>query len=92
MKAFKVAPYDQHLMFNGVPLLDGLATLGHLGIIPGSTLLLKVCIVTSLVDSRPPGHHPRLDPPAQGMYSDVTGRLSATWASSPALHSCSRYV
>ena len=46
MKAFKVAPYDQHLMFNGVPLLDGLATLGHLGIVPGSTLLLKVGPVT----------------------------------------------
>ncbi|XP_043234939.1 ubiquitin carboxyl-terminal hydrolase 48-like [Amphibalanus amphitrite] len=50
MKAFKVAPYDQHLMFNGVPLLDGLSTLGHLGIVPGSTLLLKVDEASESVD------------------------------------------
>ncbi|XP_035696880.1 ubiquitin carboxyl-terminal hydrolase 48-like [Branchiostoma floridae] len=42
MNAFSVAPFDQHLILNGRMLVDDVATLGSLDVIPGSVLLLKV--------------------------------------------------
>ncbi|XP_066296136.1 ubiquitin carboxyl-terminal hydrolase 48-like [Branchiostoma lanceolatum] len=42
MNAFSVAPFDQHLILNGHTLVDDVATLGSLGVQPGSVLLLKV--------------------------------------------------
>ena len=42
MKSFSVMPMDQHLSLNGLVLEDDKATLGSLGVHPGSLLLLKV--------------------------------------------------
>ena len=42
MKAFSVMPLDQHLSANGVTLENDNATVGSVGVRPGSILLLKV--------------------------------------------------
>uniref|UniRef100_A0A4W3GNQ9 Ubiquitin carboxyl-terminal hydrolase 48 n=1 Tax=Callorhinchus milii TaxID=7868 RepID=A0A4W3GNQ9_CALMI len=42
MHAFSVAPFDQNLSLEGRMLTDDTATLGNLGIIPESVILLKV--------------------------------------------------
>lgn len=42
MHAFSVAPFDQNLSINGKILSDDTATLGSLGVIPESVILLKV--------------------------------------------------
>lgn len=42
MHAFSVAPFDQNLLIDGKILSDDTATLGSLGIIPESVILLKV--------------------------------------------------
>ncbi|XP_055987291.1 ubiquitin carboxyl-terminal hydrolase 48-like isoform X1 [Sorex fumeus] len=41
MHAFSIAPFDQNLSYEGKPLSDDQATLGTLGIIPESIILLK---------------------------------------------------
>lgn len=42
MHAFSVAPFDQNLSIDGKILSDDCATLGTLGVIPESVILLKV--------------------------------------------------
>lgn len=42
MHAFSVAPFDQNLSIDGKVLTDDSATLGTLGVIPESVILLKV--------------------------------------------------
>lgn len=42
MHAFSVAPFDQNLSIDGKILNDDCATLGTLGVIPESVILLKV--------------------------------------------------
>lgn len=42
MHAFSVAPFDQNLSLEGKILSDDTATLGSLGVIPESVILLKV--------------------------------------------------
>lgn len=42
MHAFSVAPFDQNLSIDGKVLSDDTATLGSLGVIPESVILLKV--------------------------------------------------
>ncbi|XP_010225198.1 PREDICTED: ubiquitin carboxyl-terminal hydrolase 48-like, partial [Tinamus guttatus] len=42
MHAFSVAPFDQNLSIDGKILSDDTATLGSLGVIPESVILLKV--------------------------------------------------
>lgn len=42
MHAFSVAPFDQNLSIDGKILTDDCATLGTLGVIPESVILLKV--------------------------------------------------
>jgi len=42
MHAFSVAPFDQNLSIDGKVLSDDCATLGTLGVIPESVILLKV--------------------------------------------------
>lgn len=42
MHAFSVAPFDQNLSLDGKILSDDTATLGSLGVIPESVILLKV--------------------------------------------------
>lgn len=42
MHAFSVAPFDQNLSIDGKILTDDGATLGTLGVIPESVILLKV--------------------------------------------------
>lgn len=42
MHAFSVAPFDQNLSIDGKILNDDRATLGALGVIPESVILLKV--------------------------------------------------
>jgi len=42
MHAFSVAPFDQNLSIDGKMLSDDTATLGSLGVIPESVILLKV--------------------------------------------------
>lgn len=42
MHAFSVAPFDQNLSIDGKILSDDCATLGNLGVIPESVILLKV--------------------------------------------------
>lgn len=42
MHAFSVAPFDQNLSIDGKILNDDTATLGALGVIPESVILLKV--------------------------------------------------
>lgn len=49
MHAFSVAPFDQNLSIDGKILSDDRATLGALGVIPESVILLKVS------SSRPAG-------------------------------------
>lgn len=44
MHAFSVAPFDQNLSIDGKILNDDCATLGTLGVIPESVILLKVSI------------------------------------------------
>ncbi|KAL2296656.1 hypothetical protein Nmel_015991, partial [Mimus melanotis] len=41
MHAFSVAPFDQNLSLDGKILSDDMATLGSLGVIPESVILLK---------------------------------------------------
>ena len=41
MEAFKVAPYDQNLMVNGVYLTDNNMSLGQLKVLPGSLIFLR---------------------------------------------------
>lgn len=41
MHAFSVAPFDQNLSIDGKILSDDCATLGTLGVIPESVILLK---------------------------------------------------
>lgn len=41
MHAFSVAPFDQNLSIDGKMLSDDTATLGSLGVIPESVILLK---------------------------------------------------
>ena len=42
MHAFSVAPFDQNLSVDGKTLSDDRATLGALGVLPESVILLKV--------------------------------------------------
>ena len=42
MEVFKVAPFDQNLMVNGVYLTDNHLTLGQLKVLPGSLIFLRV--------------------------------------------------
>lgn len=44
MHAFSVAPFDQNLSLDGKILSDDTATLGSLGVIPESVILLKVLV------------------------------------------------
>ena len=42
MNKFQVAPFDQHLSYNGRDLVDNQATLGTLRIFPGTLIILQV--------------------------------------------------
>ena len=42
MEVFKVAPFDQILFLNGEYLNDNTQSLGSLGVLPGSSIFLKV--------------------------------------------------
>lgn len=52
MHAFSVAPFDQNLSIDGKILNDDCATLGALGVIPESVILLKVSNSCPAVASR----------------------------------------
>uniref|UniRef100_A0A803XQJ8 Ubiquitin carboxyl-terminal hydrolase 48 n=1 Tax=Meleagris gallopavo TaxID=9103 RepID=A0A803XQJ8_MELGA len=78
MHAFSVAPFDQNLSINGKILSDDTATLGSLGVIPESVILLKA--------DEPIADYAAMDDVMQGEGGDpcVLGGGSGIWeAASP---------
>ena len=78
MEVFKVAPFDQNLMVNGVYLTDNHLTLGQLKVLPGSLIFLRVRKYMFIQGKTISSSHFRLmSPPTLPPVQVKT--MSATW-------------